>query len=105
MAEICQKVPDGFGMPVEWTMSRVSPIFKGKGGIWNHSRYRAEKLLEHGMKVVKMALKKRLLRIVFLINEIWLYARERNNCCCVYLEKDARSVSCQRKKVVCVLWT
>ena len=29
MAEICQKVLDGFGIPAEWALSIVVPIFKG----------------------------------------------------------------------------
>ena len=37
MAEICQKVLDGFGMPAEWALSMVVPIFKGKGDIMNCS--------------------------------------------------------------------
>ena len=64
MAEICQKVQDGFGMPAEWTLSIVVPIFKGKGDIRNCSCYRAVKLLEHGMKVVKKVFEKLLHRIV-----------------------------------------
>ena len=53
MAEICQKVLDAFGMPAEWALSIVVPIFKGKGDILNCSCYRAVKFLEHEMKVVK----------------------------------------------------
>ena len=30
MAEICQKVLDGFGIPAEWALSVVVPIFKGR---------------------------------------------------------------------------
>ena len=30
MAEICQKVLDGFGIPAEWAISIVVPIFNGK---------------------------------------------------------------------------
>ena len=30
MDKICQKVLDGFGMPAEWALSTVVPIFKGK---------------------------------------------------------------------------
>ena len=33
MAEICPKVLDGCRMPVEWSLSVVVPIFKGKGDI------------------------------------------------------------------------
>ena len=35
MAEICQKVLDGFGMPVDLAMNIVVPIFMGKGDIRN----------------------------------------------------------------------
>ena len=47
-------------MSVEWALSIVVPIFKGRGNIRNCSCYRAVKLLEHGMKVVERALIKRL---------------------------------------------
>ena len=44
-------------MPVEWALSIVVPIFKGRGDIRNCSCYRAVKLNELGMKVlVKKAL-------------------------------------------------
>ena len=33
VAEICQWVLDGFGMPVEWALSIVVPIFKWNGDI------------------------------------------------------------------------
>ena len=39
MAEICLKVLDGFGMPAEWALSIVVPIFKGMGEIRNCSCY------------------------------------------------------------------
>ena len=58
MAEICQKVLDGFGMPAEWVLSIVVPIFKEKGDIMNCSCYGAVMLLEHGIKVVDRVLEK-----------------------------------------------
>ena len=64
MAQICQGVLHGFGMPVEWVLSNVVIIFKGKRDIWNCSCYRAVKLLQNGMKVVEMVFEKRLRRIV-----------------------------------------
>ena len=64
MAEIHQKVINGFGLPAEWDLSIVVPFFKGKGDIRNCSCYRAVKHLEHGMKVVERVLKKRHSRIV-----------------------------------------
>ena len=57
MTEICHRVLDGFGMPVEWALSRVVAIFKGKGDIRNCTCYRAVKLLLHGKKVVERVLK------------------------------------------------
>ena len=74
MAEICQKVLDVLGMPAEWaqrmgSMGIVVPISKGKGDIRNCSCHRAVKLLEHGMKVVKMVLEKSHQKIVS-VNEM-----------------------------------
>ena len=40
-------VLDGFGMPVEWTLSMVVPYFKGNGAIRNYSCYGALKLLDY----------------------------------------------------------
>ena len=64
MAEICQRVLDGFGMPVEWTLCILVPIFKGKGDVRNSSCYGVVRLLGCGMKVVEWVLEKRLRRIV-----------------------------------------
>ena len=66
MAEICQRVLDGFGMPVEWALSTVVPIFKGNGYGYtrNCSCNRSVKLLKHGKKVVERVLETRLCRIL-----------------------------------------
>ena len=56
MAEMCQRMLDGFGMLVEWALSIVVQNFKRKGDIRNCSCYRAVKLIEHGMKVVEIVL-------------------------------------------------
>ena len=45
-AEICQRVLDGFGMPIEWAQSIVVPTFKEKGNIRNCSCHTAVKLLQ-----------------------------------------------------------
>ena len=39
MAEICQKVLNGFGMPAEWALGIVVPIFNRKSDIRNCSCY------------------------------------------------------------------
>ena len=56
MAEICQRVLDGFGMLVEWAQSVVVQIFKEKGDIRNCTCHRAVRLPERGMKVYEMVL-------------------------------------------------
>ena len=45
-------------LPVEWALSIVLSIFKGKGDIRNCSCYGAVKLLEHGIRWLKGCLKK-----------------------------------------------
>ena len=51
-------------MPAERALSIAVPTFKGKGDIRNCRCYIALKLHEHGMKVVKRVLEKRLNGIV-----------------------------------------
>ena len=84
MAEVCRIVLYGFGMPIEWALSIVLPIFKGKGEIKNFSCYRAMKFLEHGMKVVKRVLEKSFV-LLCLVMKCKL---------ALYLEKDAGTVTC-----------
>ena len=64
MIEMCQRVFDGGGMPDEWTLSVVVPIFKGKGDSMSCGAYRGVKLLEHGMKIMERVLENRLRKIV-----------------------------------------
>ena len=52
MDETCQRVQDGFGLPVEWALSIEVPIIKVKGDIRNCCCCSSVKLLEHGMKLV-----------------------------------------------------
>ena len=56
MADICQRVLDEFGMPDEWALSVVVPIFKKKADISNRSCNRVVKVLGHEIKVVKKVL-------------------------------------------------
>ena len=58
MAEICVRVLDGFGMPIEWALGIVVLIFNWKGDIRNCSSYRAVKFLQYGVKVVVKVLGK-----------------------------------------------
>ena len=58
IAEVCQRVVDGLGMPAELALNIVVLIFKGKDDIRNCSYYRAMILLMYGIKVVEMVFKK-----------------------------------------------
>jgi hypothetical protein len=64
MVELCQGVLDGRGMPDEWALSVVIPIFKGKGDTMSCGAYRGVKLLEHAMKIVERVLEKRMRSMV-----------------------------------------
>ena len=85
MAEICQKVIDELRMPSEWALSIVVPIIKGKVNIRNCSCYRAVKLLEHGMKVVKRVLENRLHRIVSVGEMQFCFMHERGTIYAVFI--------------------
>ena len=69
MAEIYQKVLDGFGMPAKWALSIVVPIFKGNGDIRNCSCYGAVMFFEHGIILVENLVEIRLCRLV-AVNEM-----------------------------------
>ena len=43
MTERCQRFLDGFGLPAEWSLSIVVPIFKRKGDVRNCNCYGAVK--------------------------------------------------------------
>ena len=64
MMELCQGVLDGRGMPNDWALSVVIPIFKGKGDAMSCGAYRGVKLLEHAMKIVERVLEKRIRSMV-----------------------------------------
>ena len=64
VVELCQSVLDGRGMPDEWALSVVVPIFKGKGDAMSCGAYRGVKLLEHAMKIVEKVLERRMRRMV-----------------------------------------
>ena len=64
MVELCQRVLDGKGMPDEWALSVVIPIFKGRGDAMSCGAYRGVKLLEHAMKIVERVLEKRIRSMV-----------------------------------------
>ena len=66
MIELCQQVLDGRGMPEDWKMSLVIPIFKGKGNLMSCEAYRGVKLLEHALKIVESVLESRIRLLVNL---------------------------------------
>ena len=57
MAVLCQRILDGLGMPAEWFLIIVVPIYKVKGDIMKCSCYGAVKLHGPGMMMVEMALR------------------------------------------------
>ena len=64
MVELCQSMLDGRGMPDEWALRVVVPIFKGKGDAMSCGAYREVKLLEHAMKILEKVLERRMQHMV-----------------------------------------
>ena len=64
MMELCQRVLDGRGMIDVWKTSVIELIFKGKGDVMSCGSYRGVKLLEHGIKIVKRVLERRIRALV-----------------------------------------
>ena len=105
MSEIFQRVLDGYGMPPEWALSTVVPIFKGMCDIRNRSCYRAVKLLEHGMKVVKRLLEKRLCRIVSVYEMQFGLMPEKGTIDAVFVMRRMKAeYHAKGKSCMCVLW-
>ena len=105
MAEICQKVLDGFGMPAERVLSIVVPIFKGEVDIRNISCYRAVKRLQHGIKVVETVLQKRFRRIVTFDEMQFGFMPARGTIdAMIILRKLLEEYHAKGKRFMCVLW-
>ena len=60
MTEVCNLVVKEGCIPVDWELSTLVPLYKGKGDPLDCGSYRAIKLLEHGMKVLERVLEKRI---------------------------------------------
>ena len=64
MIKLCYRVLDGKGMPKDWKISVMVPIYEVKGDVMNCGAYREVKLLEHRMKIVERVLEKRIKALV-----------------------------------------
>ena len=80
-------------MPEDWTTSVMVPIYKEKRDVMNCRVYRGVKLLKHRMKIIEKVLEKRI-RAMVMVNPyaIWLYARNSDNRCSFYNEKNAKRI-------------
>ena len=54
----------GRGMPDEWALSVVVPIYKGKGDTMSCEAYRGAKLLQQTIKIVEKMLERRMRHMV-----------------------------------------
>ena len=105
MADICQKVLDGFGMPAELALSIVVPNFKGKVNIRNCSLSCVASLAWHegGGKV---ELKKMLCRIMSVDEMQFGFMPERETIDAVFiLRRMQAEYHAKGKNRICVLWT
>ena len=114
MAEICQGVLDGLGVPVDRVLSKVVLIFKAKGDIRNCSCYRGEKLFELGTKVAERVLEKQLCRILtvdkkqlgFMPERGAIERRMQEAIDAVFILRRMQEVyHAKGKRCICLLWT
>ena len=93
-------------MPAESALSMVVPIFKGKGDIRNCCCFRAVKLFEHGMNVVKRVLENRLHIIVSVDDMQYGFMPERGTIDAVFiLRRMQEEYHAKGKSYICDLWT
>ena len=93
-------------MPVEWAISKMVPIFKGKSNIRNCSCYGDVKLLEHGMKMVERVLEIRL-HIIVYADEMQFGSMPENGTtdAVSILRRMQEEYHVKIKSCICVLWT
>jgi hypothetical protein len=60
LTELCKMIVSEGHIPLDWQSSTLIPVCKGKGEPMECRSYRANKLLEHAMKVVERVLEKRI---------------------------------------------
>ena len=105
MVELCQQVLEGKGMPADWGLSVVVPIFKGKGDVMNCGSYRGVKLLEHGMKVVERVLEERICEIVIVDDMQFGFMPGRGTIDAVFiLRRMQEEYRAKEKNCTCALW-
>ena len=91
MVELYQGVLDGRGIPDDWSLSVVVPIFKRKGDAMSCMAYRGVKLLGHAMKIVENVPGKETIDAVFImrrLQEKCLDKEKKLHMCFVDLEKE-----------------
>ena len=66
------------GIPFSWRLSKVTPLFKGKGSILDCSNYRGIKLISHSLKLLERIIDQRLRTIVELGNIQFGFRRGRS---------------------------
>ena len=54
LTKVANDMLNGKNMPKCWKKSDLIPVYKGKGDVRSCGNYRSIKLLEHGMKVIKI---------------------------------------------------
>ena len=67
MMDLCQYVLNGRGMPNEWKISMIMPLFKGKDDdVMSCGSYKGAKLLKHAMKIVERVLERQIQTLICL---------------------------------------
>jgi len=76
LTSLFKKILSERKVPIDWTRSWITSVYKGKGDALECSSYRGIKLLEHAMKVFERVIERRL-RITIQIDEMQFRFRPR----------------------------
>ena len=97
---------DGKGMPDEWKISLIVPIFKGKSDVVSCGSYRGVILLEHAMKIVERVLERRIRTLVNLNEMQFDLCQEKEQWMRYSLREECRrNIKRRTRSCICVFLT
>ncbi len=99
MTEICNLVVKEGCIPVDWELSTLVPLYKGKGDPLECGSYRAIKLLEHGMKVLERVLERRIRKKVKMDEMQFGFMPGRGTTDALFIVRQLQEKYMKRKKL------
>ena len=102
MAELCQRMLDGKGMPDERQTSVLVPILKRKGGVRNCNTYRGVKVLDHTNKIFERVLKRRIRELINIDSMLFSFMTGRETTDALFVVRRMQEEYRDKKKKLCM---